>query len=113
MREYVILGMALIFVPVTIIVFIIIVAVKILCFHLADQKKRHRFASRRAYGSFDDEGGIEASEEAAATEAVVAVYFKAMEKVEYRTYKPEGEDNEELEPRVDDARNLAYLVQQK
>ena len=42
----------------------------------------------------------------------MAVYFRAMEKVNYVTYAPEGAGEDE-EPRADDPRNSGYLVQQK
>ena len=79
--EYKILGFILICVPASILIFLLIVATKLFCFYIADlnQKKKR---SRR-YGVFEDDQDKEESEDPAATEAIVGVYFRAMDKVLY------------------------------
>jgi hypothetical protein len=66
--EYEVWTAVMIFVPISIIGFVIIVAVKIICFYLADQKQKRRRTSGLRYGEFEDEARGEGSEEAAATE---------------------------------------------
>lgn len=106
--EYLVWGGIMVFVPASIIVFVIIVAIKIICFHFADFNQRRKRAQRRSYGEFEDEAAEQ--EDAAANEAVTAVYFRAMDKVNYATYAPEGQSGDEQEPREDDPRNTPYMV---
>lgn len=77
-HEYAVWGFILICIPASVLIFIVIVVTKLFCFYIADRTNRKR--SLRRYGVFEDENGKEIeSDDPAATEAVVGVYFRAMD----------------------------------
>ena len=78
----------MVIIPISIILFLLIVVVKILCYYFVDanQKKRKRFQS------FSDE------EDPADVDAVVGVYLRAMESVTFHQYN-EDDLNTQNTPR--------------
>ena len=83
-------------IPSSIYLFLFIVLIKVICFHLAhDRNKRGP-----AYGSFndeeDEEGSSKRNENAAETENVVGIYFNYLENITYRTYPGDDERNKEF-----------------
>ena len=83
-HEYLVWSAALLFIPVSIVLFLIIVVVKIVCYYLVDANQKKR---RKRFQSFDDEE----QEDSADVDAVVGVYLRAMERVYYRLYDDETE----------------------
>lgn len=103
-------GFILICVPASILIFLVIVVVKLFCFYIADRNQRKK--SQRRYGMFEDENGKEQeSDDPAATEAVVGVYFRAMEKVVYDTIT--NDIAGDLVQNPDDSKINSYMAQQK
>jgi len=86
-REYVIEATILAFVPVSIFVFLLIVVLKIICFYFAEQSYRNK-KKKQAFSKFQNE---EDEEDPAEIEAVVSIYYRAMEQVKFKIY-PENEN---------------------
>ena len=82
------------FVPISIFVFILIVAFKIICFYFAEQSYRNR-KKKRNFNQFQNED----EEDPAEIEAVVSIYYRAMEQVKYVAY-PDNENGQK------DVRNI-------
>lgn len=72
--EYAIEATILAFVPVSIFVFLVIVVLKIICFYFAEQSFRNK-KKKRTFNAFDNEE----EEDPAEIEAVVSIYYRAME----------------------------------
>ena len=85
-REYVIEATILAFVPVSIFVFLVIVVLKIICFYFAEQSYRNK-KKKQAFNKFQNED----EEDPAEIEAVVSIYYRAMEQVKYKIY-PDNEN---------------------
>lgn len=80
-------GIVMILIPWSIFFFLLIVLVKVICFFYAESKKRgqRRAVSRpNSYGQFNEEESLEQD-----AEAVIGIYFKIMERVNYRTVTQE------------------------
>ena len=97
-REYAIEATILAFVPVSIFVFLVIVVLKIICFYFAEQSYRNK-KKKQAFSKLQ----IEDEEDPAEIEAVVSIYYRAMEQVKYKIY-PENENGSE------DPRNIPYML---
>ena len=98
----------MILIPWSIFLFVFIVLTKVICFFLAEHKKRDAHMARNneirnRYGKFNED---EIDED---TEAVIGVYFKIMERVKYRTVTIESSGNA-----VDKLNEeFAYMADQK
>ena len=98
----------MILIPWSIFLFVFIVLIKVICFFLAEHKKRGAHMARNneirnRYGKFNDDEVDEG------TEAVIGHYFKIMERVKFRTVASESADN------AGDKSNdeFAYMANQK
>ena len=81
----------MILIPWSILLFVFIVLIKVICFFLAEHKKRGQHMERNneirnRYGKFNED---EDNEDA---EAVIGIYFKIMDRVKFRTV---SQDNAE------------------
>ena len=78
--DYLAHGIIMILIPWSIMCFLIIVLVKVICFFFVDHKKKLDNSRRRSnYGEFNDDEPLDQE-----TEAVISVYLKIMDKVKYQ-----------------------------
>ena len=92
----------MILIPWSILLFVFIVLIKVICFFLAEHKKRGENQARNneirnRYGKFNED---EENEDA---EAVIGIYFKIMDRVKFRTVSQDNADDQEF----------AYMIDQK
>ena len=86
----------MILIPWSIFLFVFIVLIKVICFFLAEHKKRDQHMARNneirnRYGKFNED---EVDED---TEAVIGVYFKIMDRVKFRTVTADATDSSNAE----------------
>ena len=86
----------MILIPWSIFLFVFIVLIKVICFFLAEHKKRDAHMARNneirnRYGKFNED---EVDED---TKAVIGVYFKIMDRVKFRTVTNDASDNSNAE----------------
>ena len=85
--DYAILGCILTVLPLSVLCFLVIVLVKVICLHAANDNRRRS----PGYGAFVDEEGKDEdadskSSKMTETENVVGIYFDYMNTIEFKTY---------------------------